>query len=198
VRFTEKEICPLLLNKQEVFMKRVVTGHDKDGKSVFVKIGEPEHVSDFPGVLSKELWATFPDCKVPVEDASAEPTRKYKSVFPFPGETRFRIVEYDPADGARKTQENSSPEDMAALMQRIQKEAPGLIEHLEEGSGGMHTTDSIDYGIVLKGNVVLELDDGKTVDLEAGDIIIQNGTRHMWSPQGKCTMLFVLIGAERK
>ncbi|GIT61888.1 MAG: hypothetical protein Ct9H300mP20_17150 [Gammaproteobacteria bacterium] len=42
-------------------MKRVVTGHDENGKAIFVKIGEPEHVVDTPGVLWKELWATYPE-----------------------------------------------------------------------------------------------------------------------------------------
>jgi len=178
-------------------MKRVVTGHNKDGKSIFVKIAEPEHIVDVPGGRWKELWATFPNCRVPVEDASVEPTRMYKSIFPFPGETRIRIIEFD-SDIPKDTHENRTVEDEGDLFQRVQRELPGLLEHMEEGTSGMHTTDSVDYGVVLKGNMILELDDGKTVDLEAGDVIIQNGTRHAWHPQGKCTMLWVLIGVERK
>ena len=58
-------------------MKRVVTGHNEEGKSVFVKIGEPEHVVNIPGMLWKELWATYPGCKVPA-DTSVEPTRDEK------------------------------------------------------------------------------------------------------------------------
>ncbi len=170
-------------------MKRVVTGHDKNGKSVFIKVGEPEHVVKGPGVLWKELWATFSDCKVPA-DTGGEPSKRdqWKSIFPEPGETRIRIVEMDPEVDAYNTEE----------LERIGKQLPGLYEHMEPDSPGMHTTDSVDYGVVISGKLALELDDGKTVDLEPGDVIIQNGTRHAWRYKEKCTMLWVLIGAERK
>jgi hypothetical protein len=137
-------------------MKRVVTRYDKDGKSVFVKIGELEHGGDLLGMRSNELWAIFPNCQVPVEDASVEPTRRYKSIFPFPGETCCRVVEYA-ADGSNENQEKNSPEDMGTLLQRNQKEAPRITEHMEEVKSGMHTNDSVDYGVVLKGNMVLDL-----------------------------------------
>ena len=171
-------------------MKRVVTGHDKDGKAVFIKVGEPEHVVKGLGILWKELWATFPGCKVPA-DTSDEPSKrdKWKSVFPEPGETRIRVLEMDP---------NPDPEVCTVEeIDRLGKELPGLYEHMETDVPGMHTTDSIDYIIILSGKVALELDDGKTVDLEPGDVIIQNGTRHAWRYKEKCTMLCVLIGAER-
>jgi hypothetical protein len=57
---------------------------------------------------------------------------------------------------------------------------PGLAERFEPDAPGMHTTDSVDYGIVLDGHPVLELDDGQTKSLNPGDIVVQNGTRHAW------------------
>lgn len=76
---------------------------------------------------------------------------------------------------------------------------PGLAERFEPESPGMHTTDSVDYGILLEGEISLELDDGKTVALKAGDVVVQNGTRHAWRNPGTepATLIFVLIGARR-
>jgi len=63
----------------------------------------------------------------------------------------------------------------------------------------MHTTNTVDYGIVLEGEVWLELDDGKQVHLEAQDVIVQNGTRHAWRNKSDkpVKIAFVLIGAQR-
>jgi len=178
-------------------MKRVVTGHDRNGKSIFVKVGEPEHVIESPGMIWKELWATYPVTTVPV-DSTVEPTKtdNWKSIFPAPGETIIRMVETDP--DKQPDFENLSEKEIQELTEKYGNELPGLIEHLEPDAPGMHTTDTVDYGVVISGKVTLELDDGETVDLEPGDIVIQNGTRHAWRYKEKCTMLWVLVGAERR
>jgi quercetin dioxygenase-like cupin family protein len=64
----------------------------------------------------------------------------------------------------------------------------------------MHTTQSVDIGIVQSGEVWLELDDDQEVKLTAGDYVIQNGTRHAWHNRSNepCVMNFVLIGADSK
>lgn len=64
---------------------------------------------------------------------------------------------------------------------------------------GMHTTPTVDYGLVLQDEIVLELDDGQCTQLSAGDIVIQNGTRHAWRNRSDkpVTMAFVLIGTNR-
>lgn len=60
----------------------------------------------------------------------------------------------------------------------------------------MHTTPTIDYGIVLSGSICLELDEGE-VELNAGDVVVQRGTRHAWHNRGDapCTVAFVLISS---
>jgi mannose-6-phosphate isomerase-like protein (cupin superfamily) len=63
----------------------------------------------------------------------------------------------------------------------------------------MHMTDTVDYGIVLSGEIWLELDDGAKVHLKPGDCVVQNGTHHAWRNRGSvpCLMAFVMIGTKR-
>jgi mannose-6-phosphate isomerase-like protein (cupin superfamily) len=79
------------------------------------------------------------------------------------------------------------------------QQLPGLAERFEAGNPGMHTTDTLDYDIVLDGEIWLELDDGAEVHLQQGDLVVQCGTRHAWRNRGArpATMAFVLVGARR-
>ncbi len=73
--------------------------------------------------------------------------------------------------------------------------------HVEDGDKpGMHRTDSTDFGVILSGNVVLELDDGVEVLLSPGDVVVQNGTRHRWRVAGgaSATVAAFIIGAHRR
>lgn len=62
----------------------------------------------------------------------------------------------------------------------------------------MHRTSSVDYGIVLRGEVGMELDGGDVVRLKAGDVVVQRGTNHIWFNDGTqpCLMAWILIDAE--
>jgi mannose-6-phosphate isomerase-like protein (cupin superfamily) len=74
----------------------------------------------------------------------------------------------------------------------------GLADHFEKEDPGMHRTNTVDYAIVYEGEIWLELDDGETVHLKSGDVVVQNGTRHAWRNKGMkpVTMLFFLNGAK--
>lgn len=171
-------------------MKRVVTGHDQNGKSVFVETGEADHVVTAPGIKWHEIWATYLDTKVPLPDDYKSVMRsRWHSVFPAAGETRVRIVEFDP--------DKMEPSFSSETVQRFTEELPGLMEHMEPDNAGMHTTDSVDYGILLQGSIKLELDDGATIELEPGDVVVQNGTRHAWHYTTRCVIAWILIGVER-
>jgi quercetin dioxygenase-like cupin family protein len=71
---------------------------------------------------------------------------------------------------------------------------------MEPDHPGMHTTQTVDIGIVQSGQVWLEVDDGNEVQLRAGDYVIQNGTRHAWRNRTDepCVMTFVIIGATNR
>jgi quercetin dioxygenase-like cupin family protein len=90
--------------------------------------------------------------------------------------------------------------DPAAAGQEIFEQLPGLAAKFEHDNPGMHTTDSVDYGVLLEGEICLELDDGETKTLQPRDVVVQQGTRHAWRNKSDkpATMLFVLIGAVRR
>jgi quercetin dioxygenase-like cupin family protein len=72
-----------------------------------------------------------------------------------------------------------------------------MMSHLE--ADGMHTTDSIDFEVVISGKVYLQLDGGEERLLLPGDTVVQNGTRHVWRNPGPepCLLAVVMIGAHR-
>lgn len=90
--------------------------------------------------------------------------------------------------------------DSAAAGGEYMQVLPGLAECFEMDSPGMHTTASVDYAVLIEGELHLELDDGESRKLALRDVVIQNGTRHAWRNKSDkaATMLFVLVGASRK
>ena len=81
----------------------------------------------------------------------------------------------------------------------MEEKLPGLLAYLEPGNPGMHTTDTIDFEVVLSGEVILELDDGAEKVLRADDTVTQNGTCHRWGNRGTepAVVAVFLIGAHR-
>ncbi|GAA2277464.1 cupin domain-containing protein [Streptomyces hawaiiensis] len=174
-------------------MRRVVTGHDGSGRSIVVSDGPVPRSREFaslPGWVSRLPWATEPGEKA--TRAGEDPTPDITSLLPAPGGTRFIVLTFPPesafADPAF---------DPAAFDREQRADSPGIAELIEPD--GMHATPTVDYGIVLQGEIVLELDDGHCTSLSAGDVVIQNGTRHAWRNRSDqpATMAFVLIGAEQ-
>ncbi|HKX79523.1 MAG TPA: cupin domain-containing protein [Novosphingobium sp.] len=114
---------------------------------------------------------------------------------PAVGETRFLLVTFPP-DSVM-----ASPDfDPVAAAQETFEQAPDFASTFDPDCPGMHRTDTVDYGIVLKGEVWLEVDEGEQTRLQPGDIVVQTGTRHAWRNRTEepATIAFVLIGAARK
>lgn len=174
-------------------IRRVVTGHSA-GKATFASDGPTPRSRDFrsiPGMSSTLVWSTPATPAVPHDGTDA--VSQKTSYLPQPGETRAMIVTFPPDSVMMSV-------DPAAAGQEYMEELPDLASKFEMDSPGMHTTDTVDYGIVLEGEVWLELDDGRQVHLKAHDIVVQNGTRHAWRNKSDkpVKMAFVLIGARRK
>ena len=174
-------------------LRRVVTGRNRAGKAIFVQDGVAPRVvttETLPGLALVEVWATDMIPTLPI--APGDLTTTMKSFVPGPGGTRFRIVQFPGA--------SSRAFDQEAFRREYLAKAPGLAEAMELQDSGMHTTESVDYGVVISGEITLELDDGATVGLKQGDCVVQNGTRHAWRNTNAtpCVMAFVLVGAARE
>jgi mannose-6-phosphate isomerase-like protein (cupin superfamily) len=147
--------------------RRVVTGHDSAGVSVVLSDGPvPVHrVMPQDGVGFYEIWQTDA-MPAPVSSVEpSEPTERTLRVPPEPNGTKIRINEFFP--GHINALGNQSP---------------------------VHRTQSIDYGIVLEGEIVLVLDDSE-VTLRAGDVVVQRGTDHAWANRSTAVarVAFILI-----
>jgi mannose-6-phosphate isomerase-like protein (cupin superfamily) len=174
-------------------VRRVVTGLDADGRATVIADGVAPRFHDFatiPGMSETLVWSTAPG--QPLEAAPADPTPGATSLVAGPGMTQLKIVRFPPdavfADPAF---------DPAAADAEQAQAQPGLAELFEPGAPGMHRTDTIDYALVLDGAITLELDEGRTVVLETGDVAIQNGTRHAWRnpTDAPATVAFFVLGA---
>jgi hypothetical protein len=176
-----------------VTIRRLVTGHESNWKADVALDGPPPRTDVFkyiPGMVSRLVWATASTPVVPFEDA--DPTPSVTSITPAPGETRFLVVTFPP-DSVFAAPDFDA---IAAAKENLALN-PGLAERFEPD--GMHTTDTVDYGIVLDGEIWLELDDGLQRPLRKHDVIVQNGTRHAWRNKSDraATLAFILIGAHR-
>jgi quercetin dioxygenase-like cupin family protein len=143
-------------------VRRIVTGHDAHGTSVFVSDGPPPVARTAPdGAVFHEIWNTRA-MPAPIGADEPEPTEISLTVPPDPSGTKIRINEFP----------------------------PGLVSPT-------HRTQSVDYGIVVEGEVVLVLDDSETV-IRAGEIVVQRGTNHRWENRSDkpARMVFVLVDGE--
>jgi hypothetical protein len=176
-------------------IRRIVTGHNAQGQAIFVSDSAPPRTAVFksiPGHACAQVWATSPGATLPHQDG--DPTLERGALVPGPGGTSMLIVSFPPdavmADPTR---------DPAVVGAELGPALPGLIERFEPDNPGMHTTDTVDYGIVLDGELWLELDNGAEKLVRSGDVVIQNGTRHAWRNRTDrlAKVAFVMVGRER-
>lgn len=174
-------------------IRRVVTIKNASGKSVVASDGPSpaeRALKHTPGFVSTPLWLTGAPA-VKASDAT-DPMATIETLLPGPGGTSFMIVSFPP-DSVM----TPPAWDPSLAVPEILEATPGIAHAMEPDNPGMHTTDTVDYGVVLDGEVWLELDDGETVHLRRHDVVVQNGARHAWRNKGDrpVTMAFVLVGA---
>lgn len=173
--------------------RRVVTIRNVEGKSTLASDGPSpaaRALRHTPGFVMRPLWLT----KSPTRNSTdgAETTQNIDSLVPPPGGSTFFIVTFPP-DSVMQSPD-FDPERAYAEHLEV---APGITELMEPDNPGMHATPTLDYGIVLEGEVWLELDDGEMVHMKKNDVVVQNGARHAWRNTGDqpVTMAFVMVGA---
>jgi quercetin dioxygenase-like cupin family protein len=171
-------------------IRRVVTADDAEGRSYVLQDGASPAVRvvpERPGYRVTNLWCTEASpSAINAPDAIAE----HKGIAPPPSGTVLRIIDIPP-----------EPEDPQALQRALEATFSNMYRdaHRAVQPGehpGMHRTDSIDYALMLEGELVSILDKEETV-LRAGDVLIQRGTRHAWANRsGKpARIAFVLVAA---
>ena len=159
-------------------VRKVVTGHDAKGRAV---IARDEQIDGMPipglGELAV-LWSADEPATYP--NAGNNPAAP--GVFPPVGGIRFTMATYSPESGV------------------VAPEATPEMHIEDDDEPGFHRTDTTDFGVLLSGNMALELDDGAEVLLSPGDVLVENGPRHRWRVVGDvpATLASFLIGAHRR
>ena len=170
-------------------VRRVVTGHDAQGRSIIAADAAATSVKEipsFPGLALTDLWETAgaPASNAGAADAAARPVR----LEPPKNGTLFRVVEFPPDASRPKGADPGKG-----------FEAIGAGHVLDRASADpmMHRTATVDYAVVIKGEIYAVMEKGETL-LRAGDVLVQRGTNHSWSVRGKepCLVAFILVSAQ--
>lgn len=173
---------------------RVVTGHDAQGKAIVQNEGPLPTVLEIqaiPGTVFHEVWAT--QGAPATVDNGADPTLGPLMLPPPKLGTRIRFVDIPPdteeflAHGADRMQD---------AFAQIGDEAASTVK-ANSPHPLMHRTESVDYGIVIEGELTLVLDDTEVL-LKPGSVVVQRGTNHAWANRSGrlCRMLFVLVDGQ--
>ena len=169
-------------------VRRVLTGHDSEGRSTFIADGEAPNMKEvpvMPGLALTDLWETkgAPASNEGDADAADRPIQ----LEPPKNGTILRIVEFPPDTQWRTARSREAFKAIGA-------------SHAPDKSSSdpmMHKTATVDYIIVLKGEIYAIMDTGEK-RLRAGDILVQRGTNHSWSVRGTepCIVAAVLVSAK--
>ena len=172
-------------------IRRVVTGKDPSGKAIAMIDAVASHVlrREELGITNTLLWVTdsTPADLANQEDAA---TKKVGVVAP-PGGTIFRVVEFAP-----EREVKADYETRLRIFQGIGL-APEGDSRGKSRHPAMHRTKTIDYALILSGEIDMLLDDSE-IHLKAGDVVIQRGTNHAWANRGNqpCQVAFVMVDAK--
>lgn len=169
--------------------RRIVTGH-RHGKSAVLSdtVLSPYAFQSIPGFEQTYVWAT--DTAEEGDPARVD-AKMPKSALPAPGGSLVQIVTFPP-----RSRRSENAADPAAIVREYQSRLPGLADTFEHDGSEMHVTPTIDYALLLDGELWLELDDRETVHLTAGDLVVQQGTRHGWRNKSgqPATIMFLMLG----
>ena len=173
-------------------IRRIVTGHDAQGRSCIIEDGPSPAVRlvpERPGYRVTNLWRTVGS---PTDIDDTDSIAEHQGVAPPPGGTVIRIIDIPP--------EATDPEERkrlaAATFGQLFADADHRLE--DKRHPGMHITESVDYAILLEGELTAILDNDETV-MRAGDVLIQRGTNHAWANRSgrMARIAFILVAGMR-
>mgnify|MGYP003338642733 FL=1 len=174
-------------------IRRIVTGHDAQGRSCIVEDGpctSIRTVPERPGYRSVNVWRTT---EAPARVDAPDSIAQHQGILP-PGQggTILRIIDIPPES-----------KDPVERQRQISAMFKGMFAdaHHDARQGvhpGMHKTLTVDYALVLQGEIYALMDEGETL-MKAGDVLIQRGTNHAWANRSDqmVRICFVLIDAKR-
>ena len=165
--------------------RRVVTGHRQDGTSCFLSgdLAEAAVKQVGRGLRFFELWET--DGPLASNEGLDDAGKRPFSHHPPAGGTRFRIVEFLP----------DSEHDEASVSGDF--ESMDVVRQVESNDPTMHRNETVDYNIILSGEIFAVTEEGEML-LRPGDVIIQRGTAHTWRNRSgrPCVFASVMVSAE--
>jgi mannose-6-phosphate isomerase-like protein (cupin superfamily) len=171
--------------------RRIVTGHDAEGQAVIQSAAPPTRVVDLSdhGPRFYEVWNTR-ETPARIDRDGQEPHEEKLTLAPPPNGTRIRVLDIQP-----ETQELRNI-DAAEARRHFERINAGDASTRHQGARHpfMHRTETVDYGIVLSGEIYLIVDKEEIL-CHPGDIIIQRGTNHAWANRSSsvCRIAFILI-----
>ena len=170
-------------------VRRVLTGHDAQGRSTFIADGPAPNVKEMsamPGLALTDLWETTgaPASNAGDADAAERPVH----LEPPKNGTILRIVEFPPDSAWRNRTDGKDG---------FQSIGASHAQDRHSADPMMHKTSTVDYIIVLKGEIYAIMETGEKL-LRAGDILVQRGTNHSWSVRTSepCIVAAVLVSAK--
>ena len=173
-------------------VRRIVTGDDAKGNSRIVEdapAASVRNVPSRPGYRAVNVWRTE---SAPARIGATDNISKHEGIQPPRNGTILRIIDFPP-----------EPRDAMELKQMLDATFGGIYKDAahDRRAGkhpGMHRTETVDYAIVLEGEIWAVMDEGETL-LRAGDVLIQRGTNHAWANRSGATarIAFVLIDGTR-
>jgi hypothetical protein len=172
-------------------VRRIVTGHRADGRSVIVSDDAAPNVQvvpGTPGLAGTVLWVADESPADVFRQHETAPASRQLAIEPPRGGNILRIAEFPP-------DHLYSPEELDIFRRGMR--SPEAFD-TKARHFFFHKTHTLDYAIILEGEVWAMLDEGETL-MEAGDVLIQRGTNHAWSNRSNqiCRVAFVLIDARR-
>lgn len=181
-------------NATPATFRRVVTGHDQRGNAVVVSDAAPERsylIGGPGGPTFTEVWMTR-ETPAAIEAQPVASDENALMLAPPKGGTRIRIIDFPPESEAIR--QLSVAGALSAFTQMGGAHAATVDAVKTAAHPLMHRTQTVDYGIVIEGELTLVLDDSETT-VRAGDVVVQRGTNHAWSNRSgaNCRVAFVLI-----
>jgi mannose-6-phosphate isomerase-like protein (cupin superfamily) len=174
-------------------VRRIITGHDADGRSVFTKVEDVEPVRGRATCLWGIWGWDHGHDLLPVEESDEY---WFESLFPPRGGVRITMVEHPPHEDREADPYEADPTPGDRRVMELVR-AGG---RLHERTGRLHSTNSVDIAFIVSGEIEYLQDGGQSVMLGPGDCIVINGTNHKWINHGPepCMMGEVMLGADRR